>query len=182
MPSEPSNVNFEACILGLPSSSLALTLSWNYGNGSTLQHTRSYKSSHVYNRAGLYYVTLSIIKDLTGENLTSALEVIIPDFPVAQFTILSLSKLIVVFDASLSSSGTNGPQSAVVQYLWDFGDNTITQETTNQSISHTFSIGGTYLLGLTVTNNLNLHDTFRKSVQVGAGSTVNYTLYQPVLV
>lgn len=86
--------------------------------------------------------------------------VITPDqSPVADFFISPPDeKLSVHFDASASFS----PVGKIVQYSWQFGDDSTTRETlvTDQPcVTHTFSSPGSYFVTLTVTNSAGTSTT-----------------------
>ena len=61
----------------------------------------------------------------------------------------------VTFDAALSMSGYQGSttNTAITDYVWDFGDGTLLV-TNAPLVEHTFTDGGTRLVVLTVTNTL----------------------------
>ena len=75
--------------------------------------------------------------------------VITPDqAPTSVFT-ASVNDLTASFDGSGSSS----PIGTVVQYQWDFGDETPLVTTTSPTTSHTYGSSGTYIASLTVVNS-----------------------------
>lgn len=72
--------------------------------------------------------------------------------PMAKFThTKAMTALASVFDASQSAS----PLGMIINYLWDFGDGT-TINTSQPSISHTYTEPGNYLATLIVTNSNGL--------------------------
>ncbi|WP_423792312.1 PKD domain-containing protein [Methanocaldococcus indicus] len=57
------------------------------------------------------------------------------------------------------------PDGKIVEYIWDFGDGTkIT--TTNPIITHVYNKPGTYIVTLTVVDNLNATSTIKKTITV----------------
>jgi len=59
----------------------------------------------------------------------------------------------------------------VVSWLWDFNDGTTS---TLQNPSHIFSVGGSYLVSLTVTTNIGCQSQIAYVVDVNYGPTVNF--------
>jgi hypothetical protein len=88
--------------------------------------------------------------------------------PVASFswypTIAWLNESL-VFDAS-SSNGS------IVNYAWDFGDGNITT-VSEPVVSHRYSLNGTYLVTLNVTNNFGLWNTTSYQIEVTFQTDLN---------
>ncbi|MGL5810630.1 MAG: PKD domain-containing protein [Nocardioides sp.] len=76
--------------------------------------------------------------------------------PTASFT-TSVNNLVAGFDASASSD----PDGSIVAYNWDFGDGTTG---TGQLVNHTYASPGTYLVTLTVKDNLDALSTTTKDI------------------
>lgn len=72
--------------------------------------------------------------------------------------------LTVQFDGSASYD----PDGAIVSYVWDFGDGSPTVDA--QTPSHTFASEGTYLVVLTVTDNLGKKNSDALVITVGEAS------------
>ena len=65
-----------------------------------------------------------------------------------------------VFDGS----GSFDHEGSIVQYSWDFGDGTTAE---GMTVTHTYDASGTYLVGLTVTDNASNQDTETTWVFIG---------------
>jgi YVTN family beta-propeller protein len=75
--------------------------------------------------------------------------------PIASFvTGLGRAGTPSIFDASSSIS----PVGTIVKYDWNFGDG-VTLSTTSPSVSHTYAVGGSYIVTLTVTNSAGTSTT-----------------------
>jgi YVTN family beta-propeller protein len=75
--------------------------------------------------------------------------------PIASFVIgLGRARSPTLFDASASIS----PVGSIAKYDWNFGDG-VTLSTTSSSVSHTYAMGGSYNVSLTVTNSAGTSTT-----------------------
>jgi PKD repeat protein len=93
--------------------------------------------------------------------------------PVASFTPVAGFKgagQLVMFDATASSS-----PAGLVSYVWDFGDGAAGNGVTTQ---HTFAVGGTYSVRLTVTDTKGQTAWVTKQVTIAAGPTAIFTWSQ----
>ncbi|HUG99941.1 MAG TPA: S8 family serine peptidase [Gammaproteobacteria bacterium] len=82
--------------------------------------------------------------------------------PTASFT-YSCTDLACDFDGS----GSSDSDGSISSYGWDFGDG---NTGTGVTVSHTYAVGGTYTVKLTVTDDDLATDSSSKSVNVSAGS------------
>ncbi len=90
--------------------------------------------------------------------------------PVAKFDVQK-DQLTITVDASESSD----PDGTIVSYAWDFGDET---SGTGESTSHTYALGGTYDVVLTVTDDAGETASKTESVTVqgpNADPTASFT-------
>ena len=67
----------------------------------------------------------------------------------------------IVFDAS----GSSDPDGTIVKYIWDFGDGTML-ETSESTVTHSYSAPGTYTVTLTVVDNDGLKSTITAEIAV----------------
>jgi serine protease len=86
--------------------------------------------------------------------------------PVARFT-FSCNSNVCDFDAS----GSTDPDGTAATYAWAFGDG---QTGSGKTIRHTFAATGTYVVGLTVTDELGAPGTASENVTI---QVVNNTLH-----
>jgi PKD repeat protein len=90
----------------------------------------------------------------TSTSTTSTIpEKTLADF---DFTPQTPEVLQVVFFTSISKPGTG---RTIVRYAWDFGDGSLIK--TGSTATHDYTVSGTYLVALTVTDNAG--DTNRKA-------------------
>lgn len=97
--------------------------------------------------------------------------------PLARFSatvLLDTSAGTILFDATKSLS----PVGAIVSYLWDFGDGSTPQETTEPLITHRYLNKGMYSAALTVTNSAGTSITKKYN---HASYWNGYALYNPAL-
>ncbi|MFC2141191.1 PKD domain-containing protein, partial [Acidobacteriota bacterium] len=132
---------------------------WNFGDGNT---STVQNPSHTYAAAGTYTVTLTVTDDDSAtDSVSKPVTVTAPNIPpTASFT-YTINGLTVTFtDTSTDPDGT------IVGWLWNFGDG---NTSTVQNPIHTYAMGGTYTVTLTVTDNDGATDS--------AGAT--FTLIAP---
>jgi hypothetical protein len=96
-------------------------------------------------------ITLFVLPEASGNQAPFAVITATPTSGVAP--------LAVVFDGSNSSD----PDGTIVSYLWNFGDGTTGSGIT---INHTYSVSGTYIARLTVTDNQGASNSATTTVQV----------------
>lgn len=113
--------------------------SWDFGDGGA---SSAKNPSHTYTQAGDYTVTLTIANAFgSTDSVSKFVTVSLGTPPVAEFQFETDGLRALFTDAS-----TNGP----TRWAWDFGDG---GTSTQQNPSHTFPLGGTYNVTLTVSND-----------------------------
>ena len=122
------------------------TFAWDFGDGT---RGVGVAPTHQYSRAATYTVTLTVTNGL-GQSAAASITVpVSPNSTVAAFTFSPTNPTIsrgtntVIFDATPSSAG-------VTSWVWDFGDGSTAG--TGQRTTHTFSVVGTWVVRLTVTD------------------------------
>ncbi len=73
---------------------------------------------------------------------------------------------------SLAVQFTNGSTGQITQYIWDFGDGTSSSE---QNPSHTYQVGGSYTVNLTVTDTLGRSSIYSAAVTVSEPVSAGFT-------
>lgn len=118
---------------------------WNFGDGSI---GGGEKTSHVYEKAGVYSVLLTITGELTGEcdNVdTDELIVTVEEAPLAEFTYQD--SIAVDNEIKFNASISNGHGNNITSYHWNFGDGTTGD---SEKVKHKFTNSGNYIVELTV--------------------------------
>jgi len=125
------------------------TYAWNFGNG---QNAAGATAAVTYNLPGTYIATLTVTDNKGAIGTATKTIVVSPppnQSPVANFTTTPSSGTAPLL-VQLSSVGTSDPDGAIVGYAWNFGN---AQTSTAPSPSATYSVAGTYVITLTVTDN-----------------------------
>jgi len=124
--------------------------SWTFGDGNTGSGAMP---SHTYTGPGVYTITLTVWdnQNLTDADTTSATIVAVPAAPFADAGGPYSGQ--VGSPVAFDGTGSYDLDGTVVSYSWDFGDGTFG---TGPTPSHTYLLGGTYTVTLTVTDDDNL--------------------------
>ena len=162
-PQAGQQITFTASATG---GTASYSYTWNFGDGST--GTGS-SVAHAYS-SGSYTITLTV-KDSGSPQQTATsqqtLTVVNPSPPplTATFTYNPSSPVVgqtVMFSAS--ASGGTSPYT----YIWSFGDGTTG---TGSSLTHTYSVAGSYNVTLTTTDSSGQSVTSSKTVVVSLRNT-----------
>ena len=130
---------------------------WNFGDGYTASGANT---SHIYQTAGTYTATLTV-SDSSGSSQETNVMITAtepPSPPAIQPTAVIASSSTVgnaPFTINLDGSGSTTSQPPLTSYSWNFDDGTTAE---GVSVSHTYTIAGTYNLSLTIYDNAGLSD------------------------
>lgn len=156
------------------SSGTIATWYWEFGDGSDTLITAPANPdiTHVYSTAGTYTVTLTVNTSLGCEDETSK-TVIVKTSPLAAFAYENTCAGVAV--NFTSQSATSGG-SAIIGYLWNFGDPTSGVNNTSilQNPLHIFNSAGTYTVSLQVTNADGCYDTVTQAVIINPSPALEY--------
>lgn len=123
---------------------------WDFGDGST--HASTALTTHTYDKAGAFLVRLTVTDNqgAIGQDVMLA-TVSAPNNqpPVANAGGSKAGTVGVAL--SFNGSGSTDPDGTIASYAWVFGDGTTG---TGAIVSHTFDKEGSFLVRLTVTDNL----------------------------
>jgi PKD repeat protein len=156
---------------------------WIFGDGGS---ATGFLASYTFTVAGTYNVTLSVLDDV-GQKATATQSVTIAaggaagggGAPVPRFTSSPTTPVVnelVVFD---SSSSTVAPGRSLVDYAWNFGDDTPIIHGNNRIISHTYARPDTFVVNLVVTDNTGATGQVTNPVLVGSGDPVPVITFSP---
>jgi parallel beta-helix repeat protein len=137
----------------------------DFGDGTNSGWTTTPLVTHKYASRGVFNVTLMVMDNLGVPSFYGDLTAIkVVASPVAGFTYFpefpSISA-VVTFNASESYY----MDGEIESYRWDFGDGNITV-VTESTITHAFTVSGTYSVNLTVTSNDQFTHSLKKSITV----------------
>jgi PKD repeat protein len=147
---EPFTVIFDA--YGSTDNRGIASYAWNFGDGTSV--TGVMPAAHTYTN-GTYIVKLTVT-DYFG-NVGVALETITVGEAGAPTAVINvtpsttgIAPFTVYFDASGSSVVSGCGSCSIVSYAWNFGDGSTG---TGMTISHAYTVAGTYIVVLTVTDS-----------------------------
>ena len=138
-----------------------VSYTWDFGDGSSPTTSASPTVSHTYANTGTYRVTLRV-EDNDGlvSQISKDVRVFAP--PVAAFT-YSPSNPLSTKPIAFDGSGSSDPDGTIVGFAWDFGDGT---RATGATTSHAYSVEGSYVVTLTVTDSDGLTGSATRTLQV----------------
>jgi hypothetical protein len=127
----------------------------NFGDGTSVNLgavSGQTKVQHRYDEDGTFTVSARVT-DTLGSVVTAATAIVIEPKPPLSVTVTynkatSGQTTLVTFQATVSPSTTT-----VVQYLWNFGDNTPNQATTSNQVVHPYTVAGSYQVNVQVTTS-----------------------------
>ena len=140
---------------------------WDFGDGIRIQVSGTVAAaggiSHTYTKAGLYTVLL-IATDVNGcPDTISKLRYIRVNGPTAAFT--TPLKVCVNDTVGWADGSLQDGQHAIVQWIWDYGDGTV-QTYSAPPFRHAYGRGGTYTVGLKITDSYGCMDSIRKAAAI----------------
>jgi PKD repeat protein len=133
--------------------------SWVFGDGA---FGSGPVVDHVYTVAGSYSVTLTVTDDAGQTGTASATVNVGSGAPNASLTI-SKSGLQITADASGSTAATG---ATLVDYSFNWGDGSAVQNGAVSVRTHLYGVAGTYVVSMTVTDNLGRARSVIQSVDV----------------
>jgi PKD repeat protein len=157
----PANFDASASLPGSGASSI-VTYAWSFGDGTT---GTGRTTTHAYASANNYNATLTVTNDRgVSASITQAVTVGTSALPTPIFNFSPAAPGIgetVFFNASAS---TAAPGRTIASHRWAFGDG---GSATGSAVSHVYQTAGTYVVTLTVTDDLGQSATTTQGVTVG---------------
>jgi len=125
---------------------------WDFGDGA---NASGVTVTHAYADDGSYAVTLTVTDNDGATDTATATKTIMNRSPVAVFT--ESAETVYVGEAiTFNASDSYDLDGTIISFFWDFGDGT---NTTGILVEHTYSVNGTYLVTLTVTDDDGASDS-----------------------
>ncbi len=121
---------------------------WNFGDPMSTKSAMEPATTHTFTHPGTYLVKLTVIDD-EGAVDTQQVAIIVTDAPpIAQASVNNASPLpgVAVFFTATESRDFQGD---IASYHWEFGDG---KTGSGETIQHTYTLGGYYVVTLTVTD------------------------------
>lgn len=141
---------------------------WDFTNDGVIDNTNQ-NSSNGFAIAGTSNTQLHIETSL-GCKDSIIIPVVVDPIPVANFVAdaVCLNQATNFIDSSSVATG------GIVNWQWDFGDNSGTSTTSNPS--YTYNQPGTYNVNLTVVSDSGCINTYSSSIDVYANPVANFTV------
>jgi PKD repeat protein len=173
-PAAFSNVRFDASASTGGLGSTITSYAWDFGDNVTASGA---VTTHQFTAAGTYQVTL-IVTNSSGlsSQVVKPVTVGAGSAPVADFLINPSSANVgetVFFNGTTSVAGTG---HSIVRYDWNFGDG---DRRSGSSVSHVYSIAGTYNVMLTVTDEVGQTNQIVKPVTIGGSPVTASFTFSP---
>ncbi len=150
--------------------------SWTFGNSNTSTFVNP---GEIYTVARTYTVTLTVTDGGTTKSVSR--DIIVHKNPVADFMVAT-NKGCAPFAAGFTGNASPG-EGTISRYFWDFGDGT-NEDTTANTITHTYTSVQKFNVGLTVTNSFGCQSTpvtKQDFVETVPGVTTSFTADKTVL-
>ncbi len=130
---------------------------WNFGDSTNLSTDTGIVVTRKYPSPGFYTITLTVVDDRGGvASTTRSVSVAGPAAPTALFsTTQTVVGGPVTFNATTSTVGAG---ATIVDYAWEFGDGGTTNGASPLA-QHAYGAAGTYLVKLTITDDLGRTST-----------------------
>ncbi len=162
----PNTINFLNTSTG--TGAAGATYSW-YLNGSLFSTTNglSTPATSTISALGTYTYMLVAFDAGTGCRDTATVNVMINPVPSASFTVTSNN---LCAGTTLLFTNTSVGTGSYTTYAWNFGDGTTAVST---SPTHAYNNGGTYNVGLTVSNGTGCTNTVNTNVTALVRPTIN---------
>lgn len=150
-PATFTDVRFDGSTSAAGINAVITSYVWDFGDGSS---GTGVIATHRYSEVGNYLVRLTVTdsQGRSGESAPQTVTVSAGELPVASFVFSPTAPLAgqpVFFNGTFSTAGTG---RRVVSYRWNWGDGK--PSSTGSTASHIFNVAGTYVVVLTVTDDV----------------------------
>lgn len=152
-----------------------VTWFWEFGDGNDtlISAPANPDITHIYSTAGTFTVNLTISSSLGCEDEFQR-TVTISTSPLAGFSYDNTCAGVAV---NFTNQSTTNGGSALISYLWDFGDpgSGVNNTSILQNPLHIYSSAGTYTVILQVTNADGCPDTITQTIVINPSPAVEYS-------
>jgi PKD repeat protein len=149
---------------------------WNWGDGSAFGDSSSPSVSHTFASAGAYVVTLTVADDV-GQT-ASVFQTITVGAGTAPTSTFSYSPTSVnpgqTINFNATQSVATGAGRSITQYRWNWGDGTAQTTSSSPLATHAFSLSGSYVVTLTVTDDVGQTANSTQTIRVGTPPTARF--------
>ena len=155
-------VNFDASASVPGSGASSISYAWSFGDGAT---GSGQTTTHAFGSANSFNVTLTVTNDRgLSASFTQTVSVATSAAPTPEFSFSPTTPGIdqTVFFNALQSTAAAG--RTIVAYRWSFGDGT---SGGGAEVSHAYPVAATYVVTLTVVDDLGRSDTTNRDVKIG---------------
>ncbi len=150
--------------------------SWNFGDGTT-QTSATPTIGHTFSQPGTYTVTLTVTNTI-GLTSMQAQPVSVDELPSSVFT-MSPAVPPVGQAVSFDGSGSVDPDGSIVNYSWNFGDDSAVESGPSAATTHAYTAPGNYTVALTVTDSDGHTRTSSQSLTVGSPPSAAFQVTSP---
>ncbi|HEX9566647.1 MAG TPA: PKD domain-containing protein, partial [Thermoplasmata archaeon] len=160
---------------GSPIGRTIVAYNWTWGDGFWSGNRTVPGASHTYTSDSNFTITLTVWDSGTPSLSGTASRVawvLQPPLPPWVFFNATRTLMHVAVDAS----ATTDPNNNIATYTWNWGDGTSSETHAVPTASHDYTVTGAHLIGLTVTDATNLHNSTAHYVSV-ATATLDYRFY-----
>lgn len=152
---------------------------WDFGDGATLSTIKT-TISHVYNKPGVYTVSLVTLNIMNCRDTLIKKGYITVNGPVAKFGVSAFNPCVnneVTFlDSSIAGAG-----NPIIKWTWKYGDGK-TESFTNSTATHTYITGGSFTPSLTLTDSRGCSDSVNLSRAIAVVKIApNFSISAPVV-
>ncbi len=141
--------------------------SWDFGDGNT---STAQNPTNAYAGPGTYNVKL-IVTGSTGCIDSVTYQVVIPEIPVASFTLANVCDGVA---GNFNDASTVGGGAVINSWDWDM-ESDATIDYTTQNVVHTYPTNNTYAVHLTVTSDQGCIDDTIANVTIYPNPTADFT-------
>jgi PKD repeat protein len=157
------NVNFNGSGSTPATGRTIRSYAWDFGDGQH-QTTTGATTTHSYQSAGTFTVTLVVTDDAGRTGFTTGTVGIGSDTPTADFTFSPASPTVGAQVSFTSTSTAAVPGRTITSSVWSWGDGT--PAGSGPTVNHSFSTAGSYSVTLTITDSAGKTASATKTVQV----------------